>query len=342
MKTQTIIGDNFEYANFTEVNALPYSYTNNYRVEGFLSRVNYDFNEKYFFSASYRRDGSSRFYKDVRWGDFWSVGAGWTLDKEKFMAGVEFVDMLKLRASYGVVGNDDLSSYYPWRATYSINNNGEPGYAQSSLGNRELTWETSNNFDVATEFRLFDNRLEGSVEYFHRVSSDLLFSVPQPISSGIESIDVNAGSMYNKGFEISLNGVALSKNDFQISINGNATFLKNKITDLPLDPYPTSVYKIEEGHSRYDFWLRQWYGVNPATGYNLFKADLDLFTFTEGELIEIDGVNYTENIAKSLYDYSGTSLPIVTGGFGANINWKNFSLKFNFYYQLGGKFYDKN
>jgi outer membrane receptor protein involved in Fe transport len=342
MKTQTIIGDNFEYANFTEVNALPYSYTNNYRVEGFLSRLNYDFNEKYFFSASYRRDGSSRFYEDVRWGDFWSVGAGWTVDKEKFMTGVEFVDMLKLRASYGVVGNDDLSSYYPWRATYAINNNGEPGYIQSSLGNRSLTWETSNNFDVATEFRLFDNRLEGSIEYFHRVSSDLLFSVPQPISSGISSIDINAGSMYNKGFEISLNGVAVSKNDFQLSINGNATFLKNKITDLPLDPYPTSVYKIEEGHSRYDFWLRQWYGVNPATGYNLFKADVDMFTFADGELLEIDGVNYTENIAKSLYDYAGTSLPIVTGGIGANIAWKNFTLKFNFYYQLGGKFYDNN
>jgi TonB-linked SusC/RagA family outer membrane protein len=342
MKTQTIIGDNFEYANFTEVNALPSSYTNNYRVEGFLSRLNYDFDEKYFFSASYRRDGSSRFYEDVRWGDFWSVGAGWTLDKEKFMTGVKFVDMLKLRASYGVVGNDDLSSYYPWRATYAINNNGEPGYIQSSLGNRSLTWETSNNFDVATEFRLFNSRLEGSVEYFYRVSSDLLFSVPQPISSGISSIDINAGSMYNKGFEISLNGVAVSKNDFQVSINGNATFLKNKITDLPLDPYPTSVYKIEEGHSRYDFWLRQWYGVNPATGYNLFKADVDLFTFTDGELIEIDGVKYTENIAKSLYDYSGTSLPIVTGGIGAIIAWKNFSLKFNFYYQLGGQFYDNN
>ncbi|GAB1472675.1 TonB-dependent receptor [Bacteroidota bacterium] len=342
MKTQTIIGSNFEYANFTEVNALPYSYTNNYRVEGYLSRLNYDYDEKYFLSASYRRDGSSRFYRDVRWGDFWSVGIGWTVDKEKFMAGVEFVDMLKLRTSYGVVGNDDLSSYYPWRATYSVNNNGEPGYIQSSLGNRELTWETSKNFDIAAEFRLFKGKLDGSLEYFHRVSTDLLFSVPQPISSGIENIDINAGSMYNKGFEITLNGTVYSKNDFQITLNGNATFLKNKITDLPLDPYPTSVYKIEEGHSRYDFWLRQWHSVNPLTGYNLFKADTEQFEFTEGEIIDIDGVSYTENIAKSLYDYSGSALPVVTGGFGTNISWKNISLKLNFYYQLGGKFYDNN
>ncbi len=342
MKTQTIIGSNFEYANFTEVNALPYSYTNNYRVEGYLSRINYDFDEKYFFSASYRRDGSSRFYKDVRWGNFWSVGMGWTLDKEKFMKGLKFIDMLKLRASYGVVGNDDLSSYYPWRASYSVSNNGEPGYVQSSLGNKALTWETSKNFDVATEFRLFGGKLEGSIEYFRRVSSDLLFSVPQPISSGIDNIDVNAGSMYNKGIEITLSGLVLNKHNFQISLNGNATILKNKITELPLDAYPTSVYKIQEGHSRYDFWLRQWYKVNPATGYNLFKADLDQFQFTDGELIEINGVQYTENIAKSLYDFSSSAMPLVTGGIGANISWKNFTLKFNFYYQLGGKFYDNN
>ena len=342
MKTQTIIGGNFEYANFTEVNALPYSYTNNYRVEGYLSRLNYDFNEKYFLSASYRRDGSSRFYEEVRWGDFWSVGGGWTLDKEKFMAGVEFVDLLKLRASYGVVGNDDLSSYYPWRASYAVSNNGEPGYIQSSLGNKLLTWEKSKNFDVATEFSLFQGLLDGSIEYFYRVSSDMLFSVPQPISSGIDNIDINAGSMYNKGFEITLNGILINKKDFRINLSGNATILKNKITDLPLDPYPTSVYKIEEGHSRYDFWLRQYYGVNPATGYNLFKADMDQFTFVDGELLEIGGVNYTENIAKSLYAFSGSALPTVTGGIGANIVWKNFSLKFNFYYQLGGKFYDNN
>ena len=342
MKTQTIIGDNFEYANFTEVNALPTSYTHNYRVEGYLSRLNYDFNEKYFLSASYRRDGSSRFFEDVRWGNFWSVGIGWTIDKEKFMTGLKFVDMLKLRASYGVVGNDDLSSYYPWRASYAVSNNGEPGYVQSSLGNKALTWESSNNFDIATEFRLFNSRLDGSVEFFHRVSSDLLFSVPQPISSGIDNIDINAGSMYNRGLEVMLNGVVINKKDFQISINGNATFLQNKITDLPLAPYPTSVYKIEEGHSRYDFWLRQWYGVNPETGYNLYEADLTQFTFVTGEIIDINGVSYTENIAKSLYKYSGTSLPTVTGGLGANIAWKNFSLKFNFYYQLGGKFYDNN
>ncbi|MFA6770660.1 MAG: SusC/RagA family TonB-linked outer membrane protein, partial [Bacteroidales bacterium] len=340
MKTQTIIGDNYEYRNYTEIGSLPTSYTNNYRVEGFLSRLNYDFDEKYFFSASYRRDGSSRFYKDVRWGDFWSVGAGWTIDKEEFMAGVKFVDFLKLRVSYGVVGNDDLSSYYPWRAVYGVNNNGEPGYIQSSLGNKELTWETSNNFDLATEFTLFNGRLEGSLEYFSRMSSDLLFSVKQPISSGVTDIDKNAGSMYNRGVEIALDGLVINKGDFKLGFNGNATLLKNKITELPMEPYITSMYKIEEGHSRYDFWLRQWHSVNPDNGYNLFEPDLELYEFEPEELIEIDGKQYTEVVTKAKYDYSGTGFPTVTGGIGANIGWKNFNLKFTFYYQLGGKFYN--
>lgn len=340
MKTQSIFGKNFEYANFTEINALPNSYTHNYRVEGYLSRVSYDYDDKYFVSASYRKDGSSRFYKDVRWGDFWSVGAGWALDRESFMDNVDFVNMLKLRGSYGVVGNDDLSSYYPWRATYAPNDNGDPGYVQASLGNMALTWETSKNFDVAAEFRLFNNRLQGSAEYFYRVSSDLLFSVPKPISSGVENVDVNAGSMYNKGVEVTLDGELIKAGDFRLNLNAHATYLQNKLTDLPLDPYPTSVYKIEEGHSRYDFWLRQWYGVNPENGYNLFKADLDQYEFNAGELIEIDGAMYTENVEKSLYDYSGSAMPTVSGGLGANVGWKNLNLKFNFYYQLGGKFYD--
>lgn len=340
MKTQSIFGDNFEYANFTEINALPNSYTHNYRVEGIFSRVNYDFNNKYYASASYRKDGSSRFYKDVRWGDFWSVGAGWSLDREAFLQEVDEISTLRVRASYGVVGNDDLSGYYPWRATYAPNDNGEPGYIQSSLGNMNLTWETSKNFDAAVEFGLFRNRIEGSVEYFNRVSSDLLFSVPKPISSGISNVDVNAGSMYNKGVEVTLSGDVVRTEDFRFGLEANATYIKNRISELPLDPYNTSVYRIEEGHSRYDFWLRQWYGVNPETGYNLFKADTEQYDFAANELIEIDGVQYTENVEKALYEFSGSAMPKVTGGFGANVGWKNFNLKFNFYYQLGGKFYD--
>ncbi|MFA5713131.1 MAG: SusC/RagA family TonB-linked outer membrane protein [Bacteroidales bacterium] len=339
MKTQTIHGSNFEYANFVEINANPNSYTHNYRVEGYLTRVNYDFDEKYFASASFRRDGSSRFFRDVRWGNFWSIGGGWLLDKEEFMKSLKFVDHLKLRASYGVVGNDDLEAYYPWRATYSVNDNGEPGYVQSSLGNRNLTWETSRNFDLAAEFSLLKGRIDGSLEYFNRVSSDLLFSVPQPVSSPIETIDINAGSMYNKGVELSLDGNILNGQELKINLNANATLIKNKLVELPLDPYTSGYYKIEEGYSRYEFYVRQWRGVNPETGYNLFLPDLDNYDFDPSELLDINGVQLTENVNKAKYDWEGSAMPKVYGGFGTNINWKNFNLRLSFYYQLGGKFY---
>ncbi|MCK9624946.1 MAG: TonB-dependent receptor [Bacteroidales bacterium] len=343
MKGQIILGSNFEFKNFTEADGTPSSYTNSYNVEGYLSRLNYDYDSKYFVSASLRRDGSSRFYKDSRWGNFWSLGGSWRIDRETFMSNVNFINMLKLRASYGVVGNDDLDSYYPWRASYSPYPNGtEAGYLQSSLGNKELSWEISHNLDVALEFSLFSSRFNGTVEFFDRESSNLLFEVPQPLSTGVDSKSVNAGTMYNRGIELTLDYKIVNTKDFKWTLNGNTTYLKNKLVDLPLEAYTTSVYKIEEGHSRYEFWLRQWYGVNPDTGYNLFVADIDDsgYVWGDNELIDIDGVKYTENIEHAKYDWSGRAMPLLTGGLGSVLNWKNWSLSFNFYYQLGGKYYD--
>ncbi|MCI1719688.1 MAG: TonB-dependent receptor [Bacteroidales bacterium] len=343
MKSQIIKGSNFEFKNFAEINGIPTSYEDNYDVEGYLSRANYDYDNKYFASASYRRDGSSRFYKSVRWGNFWSVGGGWRIDREAFMKDVKFVDMLKLRVSYGVVGNDDLESYYPWRATYYPYPNGsEPGFLQSSLGNKDLSWEVSHNFDVAVEFSLFSSRLNGSLEFFNRVSSNLLFEVPQPLSAGVDSKSINAGTMYNRGLEITLDGDIYKTKDFRWSANFNATYIVNKISKLPIDPYKSSMYRIEKGHSRYEFWLRQWRGVNPQTGYNLFVADVDnpAFVWDPNELVDFHGVKCTENVEHAKFDWSGTATPKITGGFGSAINWRNFSFSFNFYYQLGGKYYD--
>lgn len=343
MKGQIIAGDNFEFKNYTEVNGTPNAYVNTYKVEGYLSRLNYDYDNKYFASASYRRDGSSRFYKDVRWGNFWSVGAGWRIDREKFMKDVEFVNLLKLRASYGVVGNDDLSSYYPWQATYAPYPNGTTaGYLQSSLGNKELTWEESRNLDVALEFGLFKSRFNGTVEFFNRESSNLLFNVPEPPSTGVDDVSLNAGTMYNRGVEVTLDYTILENKAWRWSVNANATFLNNKISKLPVDPYKSSLYKIQEGHSRYSFWLKQWYGVNPETGYNLFVADVDneSYVWEENELMEINGVQYTENIDHAKYDWSGNGMSKVTGGFGSALSWKNWTFSFSFYYQLGGKYYD--
>lgn len=343
MKGQIMPGDNFEFGNYTEVSGTPSAYTNAYTVEGYLSRVNYDYDGKYFASASFRRDGSSRFSPESRWGNFWSVGAGWRIDMEKFMDDLDWVNMLKLRASYGVVGNDDLDSYYPWRAVYALDRNGtEPGYLQSSLGNRNLTWETSRNLDIAVEFTLLNSRLNGTIEYFNRESSDLLFEISLPPSIGVDTKLQNGGTMFNRGMEIALDGTLLNSNNWRWDVNVNATFLKNEITELPMDPYKSSLYYIMPGHSRYEFWLRQWGGVNPETGYNLFVADIDNedYVWGENELIYKDGVAYTETIEHAKYDWSGNAMPKVTGGFGTNVAWKNLTLGIMFYYQLGGKYYD--
>ena len=203
MQNQTIHNGNFEFSNYSVPDEQD-SYTNTYKTEGFLARANYDYNSRYFLSASVRRDGSSRFYKDSRWGTFFSVGAGWRIDEERFMEDLDFIDLLKLRVAYGEVGNDAIGSYYAWQAAYEQAMNGlEAGYIQQRVvRNKDLQWEVSRNGDVALEFELFKSRLSGSVEYFDRRSSNLLFSIPQAPDTGTTSAYKNAGTMYNRGWKL--------------------------------------------------------------------------------------------------------------------------------------------
>jgi TonB-linked SusC/RagA family outer membrane protein len=340
MKDQKFDG-NYEFANYSNLNTTPSSYTHKYTTEGYLSRINYDYDDRYFVSGSFRRDGSSRFYKDARWGNFWSFGAGWRIDRVDFLADVSSIDLLKLRASYGEVGNDNLDSYYPWRATYEpAQNAAEAGYIQSTLGNRDLQWEVSRNVDVALEFSFLNHRFSGSVEWFNRQSSNLLFSVPLSPSTGVDAVDLNAGTMFNRGVEIDFTAQIIRNTDFQWMAGFNATYLKNEVTSLPVDPFVSSIFKIEEGHARYDYWLRQWKGVYAATGDCLYLPTEEAITDASANLVTVDGETYTTNIEEALYDYSGTASPKVSGGFSTSAAYKGVSLSLNFYYQLGGKMYD--
>ena len=247
--------------------------------------------------------------------------------------------MLKLRFSYGEVGNDDVGGYYPWRATYKNSQNAEEaGYIQSSLGNRDLKWEVSRNVDIALEFS-FINRIKGSVEFFNRQSDNLLFSIPLSPSAGITEQDLNTGTMYNRGIEFEITGNIFAKKDFTWDVSFNATHLENKITKLPVEPFKSGVHKVEEGHSRYEFWLRQWKGVDPATGSSLYLPE-DKFITTSENIVDINGNKYTTNIEEAKYAYSGKSMPKITGGITTNLAYKGFTLSLNFYYQLGGKMYD--
>ena len=153
-------------------------YSSDKRIEGYFLRANYNFDNKYYLSASARRDGSSVFSTDARWGNFYSVGASWRIDQEDFMTDVSFIDRLKLRASFGQVGNDNLFDFFLSQPRYGLTSNaGSPAIIWSEIGNAELQWETVESFDVALEFTLFNNFLDGTVEYYKKNSSDLLYDL---------------------------------------------------------------------------------------------------------------------------------------------------------------------
>ncbi len=350
-RSQQILDGNIELINFTTTTNLSTIY-NIRKVEGFFSRVNYDYDQRYFVSASVRRDGSSKFYKDNRWGTFYSVSGAWRLDQENFIKTIPNVEVLKLRASYGQTGNDgggntateaanNSLSYYAWQPLYNLNwnNSSEPGILQSSLGNRNLAWESSNSFDVALEFGLFKNRVSGTLEYFNRQSSNLIFAVPLPLSTGITTVTRNIGTMYNRGIEIELGIEPVRYKDFVWRIDFNATKLKNRITKMP-DENPEIVSgtkKLKVGQSIYDFWLREYKGISPTTGEVLYRAASYV---PANSLITESNDTLTTAITNARYHYNGTSIPKLTGGITNTFRYKGLSLSTLLVYQLGGKVYD--
>ena len=350
-RSQQILDGNIELINFTTTTNLSSQY-NTRRIEGYFSRFNYDYDQKYFASFSVRRDGSSKFYKDVRWGTFYSVSGAWRLDQENFLKNIPTISTLKLRSSYGQTGNDgggntaqdaadNTISYYAWQPLYALNNNNasEAGILQSSLGNRNLEWESSNSYDLALEFGLFKNRVTGSVEYFDRRSSNLIFDVPLPLSAGITTVTRNIGTMYNRGVEIELGADIIRTKDFVWHLDVNATHLKNKITKMPAEnpEIINGTKKLKVGTSIYDYWLREYRGVSSETGEVLYKADKFL---AANSFITEANDTLTTNFNNARYHYNGTSIPAVTGGFTNSFSFKGLTLSALFVYQLGGKVYD--
>jgi len=231
---QSLTG-NTELGNFTTINSLTSS-LDKYRVESFFSSMNYDYKGKYYASGSVRRDGNSRFAEESRWGTFWSVGAGWRLDKENFMSNIKWLDILKLRGSYGVVGVADGIGFYAYQGLYVFANNAnEPGIVQSqtSFLNRDLTWETNKQGDIGIDFGILKNRISGSFEYYNRVSADLLFAVPQALSTGALTVTQNTATMYNRGVEAQVSADIIRTNSFTWNTNINISTVTNKITKMP-------------------------------------------------------------------------------------------------------------
>lgn len=346
-KQGQIVDNNDELINFVTPTSLT-SQTDNYKKESVFSRLNYDYDSKYLLSGSIRWDASSRFSKDVRWHSFWSVGAGWRIKGEDFLKDSNLISDLKLRGSYGEVGNDGTNSYYMYKSTYSLgyNNATEPGILFGFLADPTITWETNKQSDVGLDFGLFNNRINGSVEYYNRETSDLIFPVPTPVSSGVpgSSVSRNVGAMYNRGFEITISGDVIKNENFTWSLNANASTLKNQITQLSngITEIVNGTKKITVGHSVYDYWLRQWYGVDPADGSPLFLVADAYANTTATDIRTVNGTQVTTNFNKAKYDYSGTAIPDLFGSFGTSFTYKNWSVSAMFTYQLGGKTYDSN
>ncbi|WP_099711136.1 SusC/RagA family TonB-linked outer membrane protein [Flavobacterium sp. 9] len=331
VKTGQVAPDNIEFINYATVTTLE-SITRNYSTESYFSRVGYDYMDKYIFSASLRRDSSSKFAKDNQWGNFWSFSGAWIVSKENFLSDVSWVNDLKLRASMGQVGNDShIASdrdedgtitnglnYYIGQSTYKLGNDngGEGGVIIYGSAATDLKWEVNTQKDVAVEFGLFKNRLKGSIEYYNRNTDGLIFDVPNALSSGLDYRVENIGSMVNKGFEITLDGVILKTNDFSWSLNVNASTISNKITKLPQKEIIDGTKKLTVGSSIYDYWLRDWYGVDPADGYALYVADPNLIVAGDSTQRVVNGVNVTTDQNKALYHYAGSAIPDLFGSFG--------------------------
>ncbi|WP_170123331.1 TonB-dependent receptor [Pedobacter nutrimenti] len=345
-----VVDDSKELVNFTTTTSLS-SYTDNYHKEAYFTRVNYDYDGKYFLSGSFRRDGSSKWAPGRRWGSFYSVGGAWLINKEGFLADQTWLNSLKLRSSYGSVGNDGLTGYYIDREFYSLgyNNAVEPGILVGTLPNPTITWETNIQADAALEFAMFDNRLRGSFELFNRASDNLLFEVPLPLSSGYGIgggtgvFAKNIGRMRNRGIEIQLGADIIKSKAFKWDMNINWTMVRNKITAMP-EETPVIIdgtKQLAVGQSRYEFWLRQWAGVDPADGAGLYEIN-PLNLPSAADTRTINGQKYTSNSNNALYAYSGSALPKFDGSITNTFAYKDWSLSVQLNYGVGGKYYDGN
>lgn len=292
-----------------------------------FSRANYNYDGKYFLSASLRRDGSSRFGADNRWGNFYSVGASWIASKESFIKDISFIDLLKIRTSYGVTGNAAIGNF-PSQGLYVYGQDydGSPGGSPSQIGNPNLTWETQENFNFGLDFGLF-NSINGTVEYFKRVSSDLILDVPISRTSGFSSLTQNFGEMTNSGVELSLNADLLNNKDFNWNIGFNVTFLKNEITKLTED-FTSGRFRRQEGQDFQSFYLYSWAGVDQTNGQPQWYKDDTKTAVT----------NSVGDAERFLDDKSAT--PEFFGGFNTLLTYKGISLSANFNYSYGNYILD--
>lgn len=326
-----------------------YGAYNEYSTRGIFAQGNYNYDARYFLTGMYRRDASSRFAPDNRWGNFFSVSAAWDIAKENFMESTNsWLNQLKLRASFGQQGNDNLwngvgvGSYYYYAYLDQYDISGSTSWSDGALvfkGNPDITWETSNSFNVGLDYAFLGGRVTGTLEYFNRQTSDMLYNRPVSPSLGYSSIPTNIGSMRNHGLELEVNYTPVKTNNVEWSVNFNGTWINNKILKLSSElngEWISGSRIYREGDSMYQLYLVKYAGVDPATGKALYWGwDYN----TDGEKIE--GSYGVKDIYNSKdRQCTGNLLPKFYGGFGTNLSLYGFDLSVAFSYQAGGKLLD--
>ncbi|MDE6718104.1 MAG: SusC/RagA family TonB-linked outer membrane protein [Muribaculaceae bacterium] len=380
LKADQALDDNFLLNNFGSL-MQDGSGGEQVRLESYLGRVRYNYDQKYFGEFSLRRDGSSRFAKDGRWGTFWSVGASWIISKEKFMEPTQnWLNYLKLRAAYGTVGNDVSAPYYSYMNLFGWSQYGTLGtLLPASLGNPILKWESTKTLDLGLEGSLFDDRFTFSIGYFNKQNSDQLFPYTLPASMGSSALTSgtsagenpsvwrNVGTMQNTGWELQFGYDILRTADWRWNFNVDATFIKNKITKLPNNQNLPG-QNLFIGESRYIIKTFTFAGVDQLTGQSMYYIDPmspDFMYYDEAGnmkydneaylsrverarnddnavFIEDGGKYYTSNMNNASRKIQGSALPVVSGSFGTNVSWKGINLGLLFTYSLGGKTLDSN
>ena len=366
--------DNIHMGNFSEMMDMT-AYAVGYKSESYLARARYNYNQKYYGEVSVRRDGSSRFAKEDRWGTFWSVGASWIISKEKFLHDANWINFLKLRASYGSVGNDMSAGYYAYWGLYNFGwslAGSTNVLVPSQLAPSGLKWEATNTLDVALEGSLFNDRFNFSIGYYNKRNTDLLFWVKAPGSAGSlgntgtdAQVLKNIGTMQNIGWELQFGVDIIRTKDWKWDFKADASFLKNKIVKLPDNQHQVGD-GLFIGKSLYERYTYEFAGVDQLTGnalYELNPHSPDYYYYDEdgvwtwdeeaatqaqenaannGALVQIGDKYYTTRTTYAGRKLMGTALPTVFGSFGTSVGWKGINLSLLFTYSLGGKLYDGN
>ena len=302
----------------------------------FLANANYDWAHRYYASASFRRDGSSRLGPDSRWANFWSVSAAWRISEEEFLQGSDLFSDVKIKASYGTNGNLP-SAYYAYKGLYSASG----GYGTdaaiywSNPQNDSLGWEKSRNFNIGADWYMF-NRVNLNLEYYHKYTSSLIFDMPASAVTGFSSYTANVGNLLNNGLEVEVNSQNISRDNFTWDTSFNITFQKSTVSNLPNDGADISygdggMYIHREGESMYSFYLPVWKGVDPETGLGEFWIDPN--DHTKGV------TNWYSEAGSTIV---GKAIPDFTGGLTNTFTFLKgmFDLSFLITFQSGGSMFD--